>query len=232
MIPLRKNCLLFLILSFSHITVVTGSELFKNDSKFANLLEEYNKQESSQYKEFNECLKIWNKADYFDYYEYGKPYPDFQGPKFYIREFPTGEEILSKVNPNYPVNFAPTRNNNKDVKFWQRCHEPIREFPYLTEVEIGKIYPSISDYGEEDGGALQWIWKDKSKKEILFLYKDANGQITKQIEIKKCPIIIDSSKIETSDEARYYGSAQKFESILSKYGHACITAPLVQGDVN
>ena len=216
-------------------TEVKANTFFsKNDSLLANLLEQYNKQESTQYDEYNECIKIWNKADYFDYYQYGKPYPVFEGPKFYIRQLPTGEEILFKVNPNYPLKFAPYRNNYKEVKFWQRCHEPI--LSAFMEVVIGEVYPIYWEYEdgrrEEDGGAFQWIWKDKSKKEILFLKKETDGQITKQIDIKKCPIIVDSTKMETSDEARLMGNAQKFNGIISKYGHACITFPLVKGDIN
>ena len=230
----KKILIFYLIIPFIQFTEVKANIFFsKNDSVLANLLDEYNKQESTQDNEYNECLKIWNKADYFEYYQYGKPYPDFEGPKFYIRQLPTGEEIISKVNPNYPLKFAPNRNNFKNVKFWQRCHEPIREVPMLMEVVIGEVYPTYNDYtGEEDGGAFQWIWKDKSKKEILFLKKGTDGQITKQIDIKKCPIIVDSTKMETSDEARLMGNAQKFNGIISKYGHACITFPLVKGDIN
>ena len=231
---LKKSFLFFILISFSQLIEVNGTNLFnKTDYQLANLLDEYKKQESNRYDEFNECLKIWNKADYFDYYQYGKPYADVEGPKFYIRQLPTGEEILSQVDPDYPRNFAPTLNKKKTVKFWQRCHVPIRQVPYLMEVVIGEIYPTYNEYtGEEDGGAFQWIWKDKSKKEILFLNKDTDGQISKQIEIKKCPIIVDSSKMETSDEARVLGYAQKFENIISKYGHACISVPLIQGDIN
>ena len=227
----KKNFLLFLIIPFFQFTEVKANIFSKKDSNLANLMDQYNKQESSKYDEYNECLKIWNKADYFDYYQYGKPYPDFQGPKFYIKKLPTGEEILFKVNPNYPLKFAPNRNNYKDVKFWQRCHEPILQV--FMEVVIGEVYPTYNDYtGEEDGGAYQWIWKDKSKDEILFLKKGTDGQITKEIYLKKCPVIVDASKVETSDEARVLGYAEEFERILAKYGHACNTFPLVKGDIN
>ena len=140
----NKKILFFLILPFFQYAEVK-----------ANLIDQYNKQESTQYDEYNECLKIWNKADYYDYYQYGKPFANFQGPKFYIRQLPTGEEILFSVNPNYRRNFAPNKNivDGKEVKFWQRCHEPIRIVPRLNEIVIGEVYPTFNVVGEEDGGA-------------------------------------------------------------------------------
>ena len=229
----KKNLLFFLILPFFQSAEVKANIFFsKNDSDLANLLDQYNKQETSKYDEYNECLKIWNKADYFDYYQYGKLFPDFRGPKFYIRKLPSGEEILFKVNPNY-TKLQPNRGVSQDIKFWQRCHEPIREVPMLKEIVIGEVYPTFNDYtGEKDGGALQWIWKDESKTEILFFQKFTDGEIIKRIEFKKCPVIVDGSKVETSDEARVLGYAEEFERILAKYGHACNTLPLVKGDIN